>query len=273
MKKTSIPSGSGRSCPWCWFCLPKTKPSRTLGWACPGSGRCWPCAPLTSSAGCCTAGWNARPWPAPSPAPPSEGRPGGSSQSSLGKGNIYHHHPIVLLQKEPQMTLRSPFPVQSGTLMLFSLSMSLVIPSWSAAKENRIDFDFRPLKPLIKRGNRLCAHALRFPIYGRGTKPQMNEPHNSMKRSLDPLPLPVSSISMNANCVASLKKQLGHITQEAAWEQHQHPVFVIMMDCLVTSSIIETVWSILASVLLIILSNSSLEPMIPFWTAIELDWW
>lgn len=26
-----------------------------------------------------------------------------------------------------------------------------------------------------------------------------------MKRSLDPLPLPVSSISMNANCVASLK--------------------------------------------------------------------
>lgn len=34
------------------------------------------------------------------------------------------------------MTLQSPFPVQSGMLMLFSLSMFLVIPSWSATKEN-----------------------------------------------------------------------------------------------------------------------------------------
>lgn len=34
------------------------------------------------------------------------------------------------------MTLQSPFPVQSGMLMLFSLSMFPVIPSWSATKEN-----------------------------------------------------------------------------------------------------------------------------------------
>lgn len=34
------------------------------------------------------------------------------------------------------MSLQSPFHVQSGMLTLFSLSMYLVIPSWSANKEN-----------------------------------------------------------------------------------------------------------------------------------------
>lgn len=78
-----VPSEPGSCCLCCWSCLPGMTPIQTACWEGRGWRRCWPCAPQTSSEDCCTAGWNARPGPAPPPGPPSADHPEDSSRSSL----------------------------------------------------------------------------------------------------------------------------------------------------------------------------------------------
>ena len=101
VNKIYVPSGPGRCCLWC--CWPETTPSRTGCWACPGGRRCWASAPRTSTGGCCTSAWSARPWPRPPPAPPSEGPPGVSSRSSLKRttDKQHRHGARVRLEESP----------------------------------------------------------------------------------------------------------------------------------------------------------------------------
>ena len=109
-----IPSEPGRSRHRC--CSPEMTPSRTVCWAGRGCRRCWTSPPRTSSGGCCTAEWSARPWPAPPPDPSSAGSPEVYYQSSLWRKQTN------IIATELEWRKKSHFGVRScKSLMSFSI--------------------------------------------------------------------------------------------------------------------------------------------------------